>query len=146
MSEFSGGTGIDFTDGDISISTDGVQSTHIADGAINSSSMIGDNVVNAGKVKFLSTNVAGTNNPTNGGHTFTINGLASGQDNGIPTASAKSFVFLNGILLSPASATNLSDGDYFFDDDSADKTLKVDDDLLTDNTDSIQVRYFATTN
>ena len=117
----------------------------ISDGAIDDPSYLSDNIINAAKVKFLTASVAGTNSITSGGHEFTLTGLAHTQNNGIPTANAKSMVFLNGILLSPASDTNLSDGDYFFSTDGNDKTLKVDDDLLTDSTDAIRIRYFGTT-
>ena len=154
MAEFSGGAGITFSDGDISISNDGVTSAMVADGAINDSAMLADGVVNAAKlatdsvlaakVKFKEQVESGPASPNNTTRTVTFTGLASTQSNGIPAAE-KCFVFLNGVALSAASQQSDigSQGDFFLSDSGNNKQIELDHDLLTDDTDQIMIKYIA---
>tara|TARA_A100001201_G_C4095881_1_gene203731 strand:- start:4667 stop:5830 length:1164 start_codon:yes stop_codon:yes gene_type:complete len=107
---------------------------------------LGTDSVLADKVKWQKEGLDGPASPSGSTSTLSITGKASTQSNGIPDGN-KALVFLNGVLLeeAPQSSDVGSQGDYFLEDNSNDKDLKVDNNLLTDDSDRLVIRYIATT-
>ena len=123
---------------------DNLPASQITSGQFGAARLAANSVL-SDKVKWQKVGADGPASPSGDTSNVDISGRASTQSNGVPDG-AGAFVFLNGVLLEEAAATNDvgSAGDYFLSDSGNDKRVKLDNALLTDDSDRITIKYIAT--